>query len=102
MKIARLHVVVGKEAKDKTDFFGAYTDVIVELSDRKKFIASFFTYKSMEQLKLRHQQTGDFLHGKYFWANNMVLVENCSKENVMGVVQDLIEEGQFKQIFQAL
>ncbi len=102
MKIQRLHLSIDKQALNTIDSSYDYTDVIVELSTQKKFIASFFSYKSIEQLKLHHQKTGEYLSGKYFQANNMVLVENCSKENVITIIRELIEEGEFNQIFQEL
>jgi len=102
VKIQRLHLSIDKQAVNTIDTIYDYTDVIVELSNQKKFIASFFSYKSIEQLKLHHQKTGEYLSGKYFQANNMVLAENCSKENIMTIIHELIEEGEFNQIFQAL
>jgi hypothetical protein len=78
------------------------TDVIVSLEDGRKYIASFFAYNNIDDLRLEHQHNGDFLHGSYFWAKNMVLVEECSPKVIHPVVKNIIEEGEFNDIFRKL
>jgi hypothetical protein len=78
------------------------TDVIVSLEDGSKYIASFFAYNNIEDLRLEHQLNGDFLNGSYFWAKNMVLVEECSPKVIHPVVKNIIEEGEFDEIFRKL
>jgi hypothetical protein len=78
------------------------TDVIVSLESGKKYIASFFAYDNIDELRLQHQLNGDFLYGSYFWNKNMILVEECSLEFIEPVVQDMIDEGNFQEAFRQL
>ena len=78
------------------------TDVIVYLESGRKFIASFFTYSNILEMKAHHRNDGDYLNGSYFWDRNMVLVENCSLHSIEPVVKDLIDEGNFPIAFREL
>lgn len=85
------------------------TDVIVQLSEgmtthqnRQKYVATFFTYESLLSMKDHHFKTGEYLNGKYFFFKNMVIIDNCSKESITEVVNDLINEGEFEQVFEKL
>ena len=78
------------------------TDVIVSLADGRKYIASFFAYNNIDDLRLEHQLDGDFLHGSYFWDKNMILVEECSLKFIEPVVKNIIDEGNFEEAFRQL
>ena len=78
------------------------TDVIVLLNDGHKYTASFFSYAFIEQVCKRNKLSGEFLGGKYFWAKNIVLVEECSADIINPVVTDIIEEGEFIEVFRKL
>jgi hypothetical protein len=78
------------------------TDVIVLLADGHKYTASFFTYAFIDKLRNINKLSGEFLGGKYFWGMNMVLVEECSPEIVNAVVNDIIDEGEFNEVFRKL
>ncbi len=78
------------------------TDVIVELNNGEKYIASFFSYDQVNQLKLKNKALGDYLSGTYFFVKNLVLVENCTEKLIKKVVQDLIDEGDFWNAFEKI
>ena len=78
------------------------TDVIVLLTDGNKYTASFFTYAFVEKMRSENKLTGDFLNGKYFWGKNMVLVEKCTPDVITPVVSDIIDEGEFDEVFRHL
>ena len=86
------------------------TDVIVlvETCDANhqkstaKYVASFFSYDNINALKSQHAKTGDYLNGKYFFSKNMLLIDDCSMENVRAVVEHLIDEGEFGEVFRRI
>jgi hypothetical protein len=78
------------------------TDVIVVLGDGSKYTAAFFTYAFIEKMRNTNKLTGDFLGGKYYWAKNMVLVEDCTEEIINPVVKDIMDEGEFNDVFKKL
>lgn len=67
-----------------------------------KYVAAFFTYANVADLQSRHVKTGEYLNGKYFYAKNMVLVDDCSLENVKTIVSHLVEEGDFRDAFRKI
>lgn len=93
--------------EQSADYKTGNTDVIVSLENRTeageiqttKYLASFFTYHNIGELQNQHQATGEFLKGKYFFSKNMLLIDECSFENVKLIIQDLIEEGNFQEVF---
>ena len=78
------------------------TDVVVQLENEKKYIASFFSYNYVNEIRREHMKNGEFLNGNYFWKKNMVLVEDCSVNIIESVVKDLIDEGDFEEAFKEL
>ena len=78
------------------------TDVIVQLDNKKKYIASFISYNHIDKINLEHAKNGEFLNGAYFWNKNMVLVKDCSLDIIEAIVKDLIDEGNFEEAFEKL
>ena len=101
-KIKRIHLSSLDINEDEYDPKSGNTDVIVFLENDKKYIASFFSYANIEEMRLQHQKSGVFLDGTYFWDKHMVLVEECSLKTIETVVGDLIDEGNFQEAFREL
>ena len=76
-------------------------DVIVTLNDGRKFLASFFTYKHIEKMSTKLENNG-VNNKKYFWASNMVLIEDCSFDTLKDAVNNMIEVGDFLTIFKKI
>lgn len=107
-KIKELYLSAELEFDDGSrDYSMGNTDVIVlmEREDENeektiiKYAASFFAYDNILALKHQHQQSGAYLKGKYFHAKNMLLIDEWSPESVRAVIEDLIEEGDFWEVF---
>ena len=75
------------------------TDVILKTKEGEMFVASFFSYNSIKRNALKNQSTHAYLQGKYFLATNVVFVEQCSRELIELVVEDLEEEGNLENVF---
>ena len=80
------------------------TDVWVTLSDHTKWVASFFTYKNINTLAKKNHQTGESLSGKFFWASDMILVDQVTRASIDEVVRHLIEEEpwEFMELFRRM
>lgn len=78
------------------------TDVIVEFESGEQYIASFFSFQSLNRIRSENLKKGAFLKGKYFWSQNMILIDDCKLETITPVVHHLIEEGNFKLVFRKL
>lgn len=54
------------ETQDSVDRFDCNSDVIFELNDGSKWVATFFTYQNIETLRKKNQLSGECLNGIYF------------------------------------
>lgn len=75
------------------------TDVIVTLTNGEKYIGSFFTYSNIGQLTDKNKRTGENLSGKYFWASDMILINNCSRRDIEQVINELHAQDKLTTIF---
>jgi hypothetical protein len=62
-------------------------------------MVSFEKYKNLSTLAKKNESTGECLNGKYFWATDMILVDELSRERVEEVVSHMISEGEFENVF---
>ena len=69
-------------------------DVIFTLSDRTKWVASFFTYQNILSLNRKNKTTGECLNGLYFCATDMILIEKLTKDNIQKVLNEMIKEDE--------
>lgn len=96
--------------KEKLNEQNSYTDVIVIIEkindegeiEEMRYIAAFFAYQKIRDLEMEHALNGRFLNGKYFYANNMVLVESCEASLIREVVEHLMDKGEFEKVFKQL
>lgn len=100
--IEKIYLSIEKDSSDMFQYDSENTDVIVVMVGGEKYIAAFFTYKNIELLRQQNYQNGEFLQGKYFWAKNMVLIDNFDKHNILEVIEHLIEEGDFNDVFEKI
>ena len=75
------------------------SDVIVTLANGEKWIATFFTYKNIMRLKEGHRTTGECLDGIYFWASDMILIDELTRDKIERVVKELIATENFMTAF---
>ena len=78
------------ETQNSADPFDCNSDVIFELNDGSKWIATFFTYQNIETLRKKNQLSGECLNGIYFCATDMILVAEMSEEIIESVLQELL------------
>ncbi|MEL6639445.1 MAG: hypothetical protein AAFW73_17720 [Bacteroidota bacterium] len=100
--IEKIYLSQDFDAAAVLDYRNHNTDVVVQFVSGRRFIATFFTYQNIETIVQQNETSGDFLAGKYFWANNMLLLDDCSLPSVTAVVRELLEEGEFHQVFKSL
>ncbi|NNV03907.1 hypothetical protein [Brevibacillus sp. MCWH] len=84
------HIWIHSEPRDLHD---DNLDVIVTLPDRTRWWGTFFTFDNIESLRQKNKKTGECLSGTYFYAVNMIICEDASRETIEKVVDDLLEKG---------
>ena len=75
------------------------SDVMVSFENNGEWVATFFTYENIKTLAKKNHGTGECLDGKYFWATDMILVDELTRKRVEEVVVRLISEGEFEKVF---
>ncbi len=96
MKIIDIYLSLEKEPANESE---EYTDVVVTLENGEKYIASFFAYGSIASIVKRNLASDKNLAGRFFWSKHMILTSSCDFDTVKEVVEYLIEEGDFKNVF---
>lgn len=75
------------------------TDVKVTLPDRSVWMATFFTYKNIQSLREKNEQTGECMNGTYFQASDMFLIVIAIRERIVEVIDYLTDSGEFESVF---
>ena len=75
------------------------SDVIVTLENGTSWIATFFSYQNIQSLAQKNRTTGECLYGEYFWATNMILVDEVSRSRIEEVIEHLTEQDEFERVF---
>lgn len=75
------------------------SDVKVVLSDGSSWVATFCTYRNIATLRSKNVETGECLGGVYFWATDLILIDELTRERIAAVVEDLIANGEFESAF---
>lgn len=78
------------------------TDVFVELENGSNWVATFFTYANITSLTQKNRATGECSSGQYFWASDMILVDEISRERIEEIVAYLLEEEEFEFVFKQI
>jgi len=84
------------------EFTNDNSDVWVEFENGERYVGSFFTYRNIEWLRRKNQNTGECLNGKYFWASDMLIIERLDRETIENVIKELIGTNNFFSIFTKL
>jgi hypothetical protein len=62
-------------------------------------VATFFSYTNITTLTAKNRDSGECLNGRYFWASDMVLVDEVTRERIEQVITDLFTTQTFEAIF---
>ncbi len=84
------------DTQDSIDCHDCNSDVVFELSDNSKWVATFFTYRNIETLRKKNQLTGECLNGIYFCATDMVLISEISEKVVKSVLQEMLAHDEIQ------
>ncbi|MEE8296022.1 MAG: hypothetical protein V3R64_09955 [Sphingomonadales bacterium] len=85
----KFEIIHGLEDVDPDD---DNIDLVVTLSDGRRFSASVFTMKNIEKLMKKDAETGEALHGKYFFCPDMLIVKNLTHKNIQDTLDDLAKD----------
>ena len=75
------------------------SDVLVIFQSGIAHAATFFTYRNISTLSEKNRRSGECLRGRYFWASNMILVDELTRARVAAVVSELLANHEFELVF---
>lgn len=75
-------------------------DIVVTLSDGRRFSGTFFTLKNVETLMKRWKESGECLNGLYFFTPDCVIVKKLTQEIVEATVRDMIKNEFFGSLIE--
>ncbi|KAA3624886.1 MAG: hypothetical protein DWQ02_22485 [Bacteroidetes bacterium] len=67
-----------------------------------RFISSFFSFEKIHKQRIEHSKSGLYLSGSFFWAKDMILIDNCNRSSIKKVIEELIDEGNFINAFRRI
>ena len=53
-------------------------------------------------MRNKNRTTGECLNGKYFWSSDMIIIDKIDKEGIIQVIDHLLEDMVFEQIFKKI
>ena len=99
MKINRIWFGFDEWGKGELNPQNDNCDVIVTLNNNEKWMATFFTIENLKSIMKSYKKSGECLFGSYFWASEMIIIEEISKAKIEKAILDLIKNKEFKSIF---
>ena len=101
-KIKEIFLTKDQKQEACEDTKNCHTDVIIVFGNGDTFGAPFFSLKGIKKINEENKKSGEFLFGKYFWAERMVIVGSCEMREIRAVIDHLIDEGDFYKVFEKL
>jgi len=82
------------------DKLNANHDVIVELNDGEKYVATFFTLINIQYLMTHYKQhSGECNKGTFFWSSDMCIIEVFEDQLITEAITTMLSEDYFEDVF---
>ncbi|WP_459953904.1 hypothetical protein [Paenibacillus pini] len=82
------------------DLEDAHVDVVVTFPDSTRWISNFYTIKCIESMKKDYLLKGHCLNGAYWCASSpIIIVDNISRDRIEQVIDELIVNEGFRDLF---
>jgi len=94
--INKLKYKISIIAGEKLTIYDDNVDVEVIFENGEIYSVTLFTLKNIARLLKEYEVSGECASGFYFWASDMVLVNDLKNETIKTVLDDLVETGEFK------
>lgn len=84
------------------DYDDLNTDVIVRFENGDEYVATFYSYRSLEQMMEEIKSSKAFVSGRYYKILNMVVVRDFNGGDLLPVIDAMLAEGDFQLVFKKL
>lgn len=92
------HIIVFS-TPDDLDADDYNVDIEVVFDSDERYMATLFTVENLKTLMNRHKHSGECNSGTYFWAVDMVIVEQLTLESIQELVRYLIANDELSYTF---
>ena len=86
----------------RADYEDLNTDVIVQFENGDRYVATFFSWKNLENMIKELEPTEEYRSGRFYKVLNMVLVRDFGEGNIRPVIDAMLAEGDFQLVFRKL
>ncbi|MEX0287775.1 MAG: hypothetical protein AB3N14_01585 [Flavobacteriaceae bacterium] len=95
-------ITISADNWDQLNPQDANANVLVTCDDTTQWEATFYSYRNIISLAKKNSTSAELYFGQYFFAPNMLLVEEISQSSICDVVKFLIDEKRevFEKTFQ--
>ena len=100
MNITKIYL--SEEENEVLDYGSINTDVIVQLDNDYKYSAHFISIKKLTHDIEAHRKSTKDPSNKYYWSQNMVIVNDMDEKDLIPIIEHMIQEGDFQMIFKKL
>jgi len=76
------------------DGFSLPVDVTVHTPKDGVYHCTFFSPDQIAAIMQAHAESGESLHGAYFWAADAIIVKQLDEQTLLSVVLDLWQSGE--------
>jgi hypothetical protein len=95
-------IVIPHEFNENLEKNNSNVDVWVEFTNGQKFTATFFTLSNIKELMEKFKKTQECKSGLYFYASNMIIVQEVTMRIINETIEDLILQNEFNEIFTSI
>jgi hypothetical protein len=81
------------------DIHNDNVDAEIALSNGEVRTVTFFTLANIASILDGYRSSGECLGGKFFWAKDLVIVEDLSQETIREAVWELLRSGEYSHAF---
>jgi len=77
-------------------------DVIVRLKNGRKYVASFYTPKKINELLLKFEKNStedEYNNGSYFWVSDMCIIKSLDIDTIRATINHIIKQDNLENIF---
>ena len=74
-------------------------DVQVTFPNSESFSAVFFTLQNIDTLMKNYKKTGECDNGLYFWASDMIIVQELTEQTICETIDNLLAAEEFESVF---
>lgn len=85
------------------DKINANHDVIVELSDGGRYVATFFTLTNIQYLMSYYKHiSAECNSGSFFWSSDMCIIEILEESVLVESITEMLNGDYFENVFRKL